>query len=352
MTSASLEQWAHVLPKIDLHVHLEGCVRPQTFLDLACGDPCGDRFGGAGSRDLAFVSSRMQVDGAETSLADYLKRIEFVYQVTQTAEALRRIAFEAVADAAGENVAYIELRGGPLLHTRRGLTAADVIAAILDGMREAFDAFGVSGGFIVAALRDHAPEDNAELAKVAVKFRDRGVVGFDLAGNEDGYPCSDHARAFAIAREGGLGITVHAGEAAGAGSIVDAVEILGAQRIGHGIRLAEDRKVLELVREKAIPLEMCPTSNVHTRAVPSPPEHPLRSYLERGVLVTINDDDPQTSRTNMTREVVLAVNALGLSQDDVVACMKTAADHAFVSAVKKTKLRNLVLAGAQNSGSI
>lgn len=349
--SGSLEEWAHMLPKVDLHVHLEGCVRPQTFLELRKGGSRGQQRECAGPKSLESVSSKMQVDGTERSLADYLRKIEFVYQVTQTPEALRRIAFEAVAGAAGENVAYIELRGGPLLHTRRGLAAADVIAAVLDGMHEAFEVFKVSGGFIVAALRDHPPEDNVELARVAVKFKDRGVVGFDLAGNEDGYPCSDHARAFAIAREGGLGITVHAGEAAGADSIRDAVLVLGAQRIGHGIRLAEDRHVLEFVRENAIPLEMCPTSNVHTQAVRSLAEHPLKSYLEAGVRVTINDDDPQTSRTNMAREVALAMKVLGLARNEVVECMRTATDHAFASEAEKARLRTL-LAGFHSPGNM
>ncbi len=363
--SGSLEKWAHMLPKVDLHVHLEGCVRPQTFLELRRGGSCGQRLGQrlgerrgrrygrqrecATPQSLESVSSKMQVDGTERSLADYLGKIEFVYQVTQTPEALRRIAFEAVTGAAGENVAYVELRGGPLLHTRRGITAADVIAAILDGMHEAFEVCRVSGGFIVAALRDHPPEDNVQLAKVAVRFKERGVVGFDLAGNENGYPCSDHARAFAVAREGGLGITVHAGEAAGADSIRDAVLVLGAQRIGHGVRLAEDRRVLELVREDDIPLEMCPTSNVHTRAVRSLAGHPLKSYLEGGVRVTINDDDPQTSRTNMTREVALAMKEIGLSPGDVVECMRTAAGHAFASEAEKARLLAL-LAGLHPPG--
>ena len=294
------------LPKVNLHTHLEGSVRPTTVIELAQAQgirlplPAGQ------------VAAAMQVSGRESSLADYLERVRFVQPVLKDAVALRRVAREAAEDQAHDHVRYLELRAGPAIHVTRGLPVEDVIAAILAGLADAEAQTGITCRFIVAALRHDPPQVNVELAHAAVAFRGRGVVGFDLAGDEAAYPAHLHREAFAVARAGGLGITVHAGEAGGADAVRYAVCELGATRIGHGVRAIDDPNTVRLLAERRVTLEICPTSNVHTHAVSSITAHPLPHFLTQGVQVTIGDDDPITSQTRVSQELALIGREFGL----------------------------------------
>jgi adenosine deaminase len=294
------------LPKCNIHTHLEGSVRPATMISLAR----------AQGIPLAVppeqVSDLLQVTGEEQSLVDYLAKIAYAYPILKNAEALRRTAFEAAEDAARDGVVYFEMRVGPVTHAGPGLPVEAIIESLLAGLKQAGDQHAITCGLIISALRSHDPQLNLQLARAAVKYRDQGVVGFDLAGDEN-YPAGEHLDAFRAARDGGLGITVHAGEAGGAENVRYAVEELGASRIGHGVHSISSPQVVDLLREKGVLLEICPTSNVHTHCVRTIREHPIREFYRKGVPVSVGDDDPITSRTHVSNELTLIHRELGFS---------------------------------------
>jgi adenosine deaminase len=297
------------MPKCNLHTHLEGSVRPATLVSLAKAQ------GIALPTPEDRVAAALAVTGHEQSLVDYLACIALCYPVLKSAEALRRTSREAAEDAAAGNVRYFELRAGPATHATADLPVREVIAAMLAGLADAESACNITCRLIVAALRHHPPELNAELARAALDFRGAGVVGFDLAGDEAAYPAALHREAFEIARQGGLGITVHAGEAGRVSEVAYAVTELHATRIGHGVRAVDDPATVQLLVDRGITLEMCPSSNVHTATVPSMAAHPIAQLRQRGVRITIGDDDPVTSRTDVARELTLLQQTFGWGAD-------------------------------------
>ncbi len=311
------------LPKCDIHTHLEGSVRPETFLELAAQQGLALPFAPES------VWQKVQVDGSETSLVDYLDKIAVNYPVLKSAEGLRRAAFEAAEDAHRDGVVYFELRAGPALHAHPGLPVEACIVSMLDGLCAASEQYGVVTGLIVAGLRNHDPRINVELVRAACRYQGRGAVGFDLAGDEAGYPAALHREAFALAREADLPFTVHAGEASGPENVRYAVEVLGAGRIGHGVRSIESRAVMELLRERQVLLEVCPTSNVHTGTVPSISAHPLKALHDFGIPISINDDDPITSRTRVSNELGLLHSLFGMPLETLVEIQLTTLDHSF-----------------------
>jgi adenosine deaminase len=299
------------LPKAELHVHLDGSLRPATLIELArdagvvlpVTDPAG--------------LARFMVPTKARNLEDYLARFELTIAVLQTPEAIERAAYEMVADAARDNLRYLEVRWCPLLGTERGLSLDDATAAELRGFARGEREFGVVTRAIHCSLRHYAPAVSEQIARNAVAWRDRGVVGFDLAGGEHGRPPGPHARAFAIAAEGGLGLTVHAGEAAGAASVREAVHLCRANRIGHGTRLFEDPELQDYLRDRRIPVEINLTSNLLTRAVARAEEHPLRRYLDAGLVVTLCTDGWLMSGVNLTDEYWKAHTALGVTREEI-----------------------------------
>lgn len=312
------------LPKCNLHSHLEGSIRPATWLDLAREQGLDQGL------TLDHVAAAMQVDGSERSLVDYLAKISFSYPVLRTSAALQRTAYEAAEDAAGDGVVYFELRAGPALHTRPGLSLEEVIDSLLAGLRQAEARHGLVCRLIVAAVRHQSPETSVRLAQAALSFRDQGVVGFDLAGDEAGYPAQLHAEAFRVARDGGLNITVHAGEAAGAENVRYAVQELGATRIGHGVRSIESPAVLALLRQRGTLLEICPTSNLQTRAVPNLAGHPVRLLYDRDIPISIGDDDPTTSRTRVSNELSLLLNHFDFDYGELYDVQRMSLEAAFL----------------------
>ena len=298
------------LPKCNIHTHLEGSIRPATLAELAADQ------GIALPVSAENVAGLLQISGDEQSLADYLDKISITYPVLKNAQALRRAAFEAAEDAALDGVVYFELRVGPVTHSRPGLPVEAVLENILAGLKQAGQTYDITCGLIVSALRNHDPQLNLLLAQAAVAFHEMGVVGFDLAGDED-FPAQDHAEAFRIARAGGLGITVHAGEAGGAENVRYAIEELGATRIGHGVHSIESPGVLQLLRERQVLLEICPTSNVHTHCIPEIQQHPIRQFYLQGIPVSVGDDDPITSRTRVSNELTLLHLQLGFSLNEL-----------------------------------
>jgi adenosine deaminase len=299
------------LPKAELHCHLDGSVRPETLLEL------GREYGKAMPRDDAdALREYMRVDDAR-SLEDYLARFDVTLSVMQTADALEQIAYELSIDAARDGVRYLEVRYSPVLNTRGELSLGAAVEAPLRGIERAERDGGAMTRVIVCGLRHMTPDVSMELARLAVSYKRRGVVGFDLAGGELGNLASAHAAAFAYAREHDLACTCHAGEGADASYVRDAVHVCGANRIGHATRLIEDESLTQYVNDRRIALEICLTSNVQTHAVESYEAHPLRRYFDRGMNVVLNTDNRLMSGTTLTDEYAHAANALGFNFDEL-----------------------------------
>ena len=309
------------LPKIELHCHLDGSLRIETVRELgvAIGLPLPSPL------ESALVATEICLD-----LADYIRRIDLALEVMQHREHLERIARELVEDFSADGIVYGEVRFAPQLHTRRGLSIQEVVDAVHEGLRQGEAKTGVRTGLILCCLR-HEPEARSlEIARLAVANRGK-VCALDLAGDEARYAGDVHAEAFALAREAGLRRTVHAGEAAGAASIEEALEVLGAERIGHGVRIEESARVVDTVRRRAIPLEFCPLSNVQTRAVDARSPHPIGRLLQEGLRVTVSTDARTVSATSVTREFERLALNLGWGLDEFWKCQRNAADAAFVS---------------------
>jgi adenosine deaminase len=301
------------LPKTDLHVHLDGSLRPSTLLELAAQQ--GAELPFRSSRELAAAFARL---ASGVSLPEYLKAFDWTLRVLQDRASVERVAFELAEDAHAENVRYMEVRYCPALHTRkRRLSMEESVEAVRAGLRRAERAYGIRTGTIICGIRHLSPRLSLRLADLAVAYYGRGVVGFDLAGAEKDYPAKAHRRAFNHVLKHHINVTVHAGEAFGAASIDQAIRYCGAHRIGHGTRLREDKGVLAYVRDHRIPLEMCLTSNVQTGAVRRMASHPFRKYLEAGLRVTVNTDNRLVSSTTMTTELERAVAAFRLTPADV-----------------------------------
>jgi adenosine deaminase len=327
LTKDALRRW----PKAELHVHLDGAIRPATMLELARSQgvplPADTPDG---------LAKAMLVRDAK-SLEEYLQKYEVTLSVLQSAAALERVAYEFVIDAAAEQVRYVEVRYSPLLH-RPALTLAQAIEAPLRGIRRAEAETGTKVGLIVCGIRTRPPAESLELARAAVDYRSAGVVAFDLAGAERGHPAREHKAAFEYAAAHGMACTCHAGEGDGPESIHQALHECGAQRIGHGTRLAEDASLLDEVVQRRIPLEMCLSSNVHTHTVASVAEHPFKRYLQRGVVVTLNTDGRLTDGITLTDEYYLAHAALGLSPDELARVVVNACESAFLPDFEKVAL--------------
>ncbi|HSK19007.1 MAG TPA: adenosine deaminase [Longimicrobiales bacterium] len=314
----------HRLPKTDLHVHLDGSLRPQTMLELA------------DAADIALPASDADALGEYMhvregrDLVDYLARFDITLALMQTAGAIERIAYELAEDCALENIRYTEIRFCPALNTRGGLSHADVVEAALRGLRRAEADHEITTALIVCGLRNLPVQTSIEMAELAVDFRDRGVVAFDLAGAERGHPPIDHQPAFQIAADANMAITIHAGEAFGPASIHQAIHNCNARRIGHGTRLWEDPDLLAFVNDFRIPIEVCLTSNIQTRAAPSLEDHPLRIFYDQGLVVTLNTDNRLMSATTMTDEFLRAHEALGFTWDQLCELAVMGFESAFL----------------------
>jgi adenosine deaminase len=271
------------------------------------------------------------------SLEEYLTKYEITLSVMQTASALERVAYEFVLDVAADGVRYAEVRYSPLLH-RPALTLAQALEAPLAGLRRGTVETGTKVGLIVCGIRTRAAAESLELARAAADYRTAGVVAFDLAGPERGFPAGDHATAFAYAAQHGMACTCHAGEGDGPQSIHQALHVCGAQRIGHGTRLGEDPALLAYVIDRKIPLEMCLTSNLHTHTVPSVAAHPFKRYLDQGVVVTLNTDGRLVDGISLTDEYFLAHSALGLTKADLARVTLNACESAFLPEFEKVAL--------------
>lgn len=313
---------ARRLPKAVLHDHLDGGLRVDTILELA--DACG--YEGLPATDPAGLAAAM-LQSESGSLVEYLAAFRHTVAVMQTVDAIERVAYEAGIDHHAAGVVYAEIRFGPGLLTAAGLSREEALEAALAGLTRARGETGLAFGLIATALRHE--QDSEQVARAAARFAGEGVVGFDLAGPEIGFPPQQHLPAIAIAREFGLGITLHAGEAAGPESIGAAVGKCGAARIGHGVRIIDDctvdgneivalGRLAQIVRDQRIPLEISITSNLHTGVADTASSHPFGMLLRAGFNVSLNTDNRLMSGIDMASELALAVAAYDLDPESVL----------------------------------
>ncbi|HEX9189434.1 MAG TPA: adenosine deaminase [Vicinamibacteria bacterium] len=322
---AVTEELLRALPKTDLHCHLDGSLRLATVLDLA--EQQKVRLPADTPEGLA---KTIHMGETCASLEDYLVAFDVTLAVLQTEEALHRAAYELAMDCAAENVRYLEVRYSPVLHTREGLKPTAILDAVLQGLRQARREAGIESNVIVCGIRHMDPQTSVRLAELAVAYKGKGVVGFDLAGAEEGHPARRHREAIQLILDNNVNVTIHAGEAYGPESIAQAVHTCGAHRIGHGVRLRESGDLLNYLNDHRIPLEMCPSSNVQTQSVAGFESHPLKFYLDFGLRVTVNTDNRLVTDTTLTKELLLAHQRLGLTLADVCTVLVQGFKSAFL----------------------
>lgn len=336
MSQTIPEETLRRMPKVLLHDHLDGGLRPATVIELA--HEAGVELPTNDAEELREWFFRGANRG---SLAEYLEGFGVTCSVLQRTDALRRAALELIEDMHADGVVYTEVRFAPILHVEDGLNLEQVMSAVLQGLHDGSAKYEVGFGVIVCALRNMPAETSLEMAELAVAFRDEGVVGFDLAGDESGHPPKRHLDAFHYCRRENFNITIHAGEAFGTPSIWQALQYCGAHRIGHCTRLVEDMvihdgQIVEMgtlacyVRDRRIPLEVCLQSNVHTGATRSLEEHPFRHYFHAHFRVTLNTDNRLMSRTSMTEEYRVAHEVFGLDARDLERLSVNAMKSAFI----------------------
>jgi adenosine deaminase len=331
-----MTDWLRRMPKIDLHVHLDGSLRLETVLKLARALPPERAF--PASLDLKSAV----IPGTRGSLEEYLVAFDYTVPLLQTPSALERSAYELCEDAASENVIYIEIRFAPLLHTLADLKPRDVVAAVLAGMHRAEADFGIATGLILTALKQNSTEQSIETVQLAAQFRRDGVVGVDLAGPEHQNPPVKHRKAIEFAHDAGIHVTIHAGEGCCPEQIKEALD-LGAERIGHGVYLFQAPRTEKRVAELGIPLEMCPTSNLQIAGfMKDYRDHPIKRYLDAGIVATVNTDNRLMSQTDMTSEFEHLVKAFRLARKDVEQLVSNSVRAAFASDERKRELQGRV----------
>ncbi|HUJ73072.1 MAG TPA: adenosine deaminase [Verrucomicrobiae bacterium] len=312
------------LPKIDLHLHLDGAIRVPTIAEL------GDKLGVTlPTYDPKKLAKFVQVDRDCRSLTDFLKRFEVFYPILPYAITQERIAYELCEDCARDNVIYFETRFAPSLACNEKFTMEDAVLAALEGLRRGQRDFSVRCGLILCCYRSITTQQNIDTVKLARKHRASGVIGIDLAGDELHYPAAPHAEVFALARKLEIPITIHAGEGGKSENIREAVFDHGATRIGHGVALGQDSELLKRVRDRGTVFEICLTSNLQTCSVPSLQTHPFQRFFDEKVRVTLNTDDPAISDITLTDEFELAARAYKLTPAQIRELLVNAAQAAF-----------------------
>jgi len=328
-----------LVPKVLLHDHLDGGLRPQTIIDIA--QEIG--YTSLPTQDASELAIWFREACDSGSLVRYLETFSHTIAVMQRREDIVRVAKECVLDLAQDGVVYAEVRGAPELFTEKGLTMSDVVEATLEGYEQGMKAAAAEGFTIVVrsllcGMRQN--KKSQEVAELVVKYRDRGVVGFDIAGPEDGFPPSDQKDTFDYLRKANAHFTIHAGEAYGLPSIWEAIQLCGAERLGHGVRIIDDidfsgdepklGPLAAYVRDRRIPLELCPTSNLQTGAAASYAEHPIGVLAKLRFRITLNTDNRLMSQTSMSFEMEEAVKAFNWGFTDLQRTTINAMKSAFI----------------------
>jgi adenosine deaminase len=335
VSTQNLCQFLLNLPKIDLHRHLEGSLRLETVVELAQQHGVD-----LPSYDIEQLRPLVQVTYDPPDFNCYLNKFHILRRIYSAHQAIERVAYEAVADAAAENVRYLELRFSPSAQAAaQGFSFADTTDWVIAGVKRAQRDFDIMVRLIIALVRHDPLEWAEEITEIAIARQANGVVGFDLAGQAEKYPADPFTRLFKRAKAAGLNVTVHAGETTGPETVLEAVTELGAQRIGHGIRAVEDSLVCQLLRNEGVTLEICPTSNIQTGAVRAFWRHPLRDLYHMGVPVTVNTDNTGVSDTTLTDEYVTAILGLGIKLAELREMLMNAVEAAFLPDDEKETLR-------------
>jgi len=321
------------LPKVELHVHLDGSMRLATITELASALPEETAF------PKGFDFKHAVTPPQRCSLPEYLQAFDVTIAVLQTAAALERAAYELCEDVASENVRYLEVRFAPLLHLETDLSPREVVQSVLRGLKRGEEEFGMHTGLILSAMRDRSLEHSMEVAQLSAQFSSKGVVAFDLAGPERQHPPQIHREAIAMAQESGVNLSLHAGEGCCPEQIRAALE-MGANRIGHGVYLHKDPATEALVAEKKIPLEVCPTSNLQVSGImDSYADHPLKRYFDLGIPITLNTDNRLMSGIDLTHEYQVVVDAFEFDDGQIHQICLNSIEAAFASDEIKAELR-------------
>lgn len=323
--NSALKEAIKQLPKIELHVHLDGSVLPATLIQLARKQ--GKTLPTYDEQELL---SFMQVEEQCESLNEYLSTFDFVLPFLQTEEALELVAYELVAQCAVHNVKYVEVRFAPHLHTNEGLSIAQIYEAVIKGLHRGEQTFNIVARCIGIILRGHDEAKQAETVEMAKPFLNKGLVAVDLAGAEALFPPALYTKPFNLAKQLNIPITIHAGEAGGAENIWTSIQQLHATRIGHGVRLQEDDTIFNDVKQMQIPLEFCPISNIQTKAVEGWEQYPIKDYMEKGIMITVNTDNLTVSNTNLTKELSTLVERFNLSLEELASLQLNALHSIFL----------------------
>lgn len=318
---------------IDLHVHLDGSIRPQTIIELA-----REQDAWLPTYDINKIKNYLVMTPDAKDRSSFFRRHDLSQAVLQGRRAIRRVVSELVIDLGRQGVMYAEIRMTPQAHVLRGLTQSQVVEAALDGLLRGMELSRTKVNLVLCTMRGADEKDNFETIVEAARHLRRGVAGIDLVGDETAYGTGCYEEQFRLLREEGIPFTVHAGIMAGAENIWAAVEN-GAKRIGHGIRVIEDENLAKLIKEKEIVLEMCPVSNVLTGVVPSIEAHPVRRCFDAGLKVTIGTDDMVLCDTTLLKQYALLKEKLGFSDDNIVKMNEYAIDGAFLTKYQRFELR-------------
>lgn len=323
-----------VLPKVELHCHLEGGVTPETVCDLLKEQRGVDAA-------LSEVKEKIQVTDCCRNLEEYLTKFDLIVQCLQTPEAIRRAAREVVENAAKEGVIYIEVRFAPQLLRQNGLSCQQVVENVLAGLEDGQTKTGTIGHPILICMRNHSLEQNLEVVRTANEFRSKGVVALDLAGDEALYPPLKFMDVFLLAQKYNISFTLHAGECGNRENIKDAI-LMGASRLGHGIQAKYDKDLIDFIAKKGIGVEMCPTSNLHTHSIAGWEEYPVREFYEKGVKIAICTDDPTVSNTDLNKEMSILIEKFQFKLIDLKNITLSSIDISFATQQEKNKLKRIV----------
>lgn len=321
------------LPKIELHCHLDGSLRIQTVIDLAIKENIELE-----SYDYDYVKKLLSVNKNCSSLDEYLEKFDLPNRVLQSKESLRRASYELLEDAVRENVKYIEVRFAPILHTKKGLSLYEIIESVIDGIRDAEKIYDINGNVILSCMRGFELAHVYESIEVGSKFIGRGVVAIDLAATEKEDFVFEYIEAMKLAKEKGFRITIHAGETGFGKNVRDAINLLGAERIGHGIFIYNDEEAYKLVKEKGIVLEMCPKSNVDTKAVDMYKNHPIYNYHKDNIKVNISTDNRTVSNITLNEETNNVINTFNITLDEYKEIYINSVNAAFCDEETKKEL--------------
>ena len=314
------------MPKIDLHCHLDGSLTLECVQDLY---------------EKPVTLQELQVSEDCQNLAEYLEKFDLPLECLQTADGLKKASKAFLCDLTKDQVSYVEVRFAPLLHINKQLSCEQILEAVIEGLEEAKKETGIYYNVIACAMRHHTEEESMEMFKAARKFLGKGLCAVDLAGNEAAFPMKNFEKLFAYARELELPFTIHAGECGSVENVVDSVNA-GARRIGHGIALKGNKEAMDLCREKNVGIEMCPISNMQTKAVADPAEYPIREFLDAGLKVTLNTDNRMVSNSTLAKEIEFVQKNYGITDEEIWKMTENAIEVSFANdEVKQMLLKKL-----------